>query len=250
LTKQQNLQISNCVFGDVNSSKTVLVIGDSHAASIQAAFDIAGQQAKVRVIAAVGPGCPPLLGIKSFNGADDICEKLNFDHHLQSLLKSQKFEKVYLVAFWDMYARGSRSHGRLLRPTHFISDETTTAKNSETSQLVLNKALIKTIDLINQSGAKAILVQDVPTLPNPIQDLNDRFTQSIKDVSPQQIFIKEFLSDQKNPMLQTIDLANTLCINQICHTYLNGYYLYNDNNHLTNAGAALAIPLIDKSMRN
>ena len=250
LTKQQNLQTSACVFGDVNSSKTVLVIGDSHAASIQAAFDIAGQQAKVRVIAAVGPGCPPLVGIKSFNGADDICEKLNFDHHLQSLLKSQKFEKVYLVAFWDMYARGSRSHGRLLRPTHFISDETTTAKNSETSQLVLNKALIKTIDLINQSGAKAVLVQDIPTLPNPIQDLNDGFTQSIEEVRPQQAFIKEFLSDQKNSMLQTIDLANTLCINQICHTYLNGYYLYNDNNHITNAGAALAIPLIGKSMRN
>jgi alpha-ketoglutarate-dependent taurine dioxygenase len=116
--------------------------------------------------------------------------------------------------------------------------------------LALNKALIKTIDLINQSGAKAILVQDVPTLPNPIQDLNDGFTQSIEDVSPQQTFIKNFLSDQKNPMLQTIDLANTLCINQICHTYLNGYYLYNDNNHITHAGAALAIPLIDKSMRN
>lgn len=248
LNKKEALRTNDCISGDINSTKTVLVIGDSHAASIQAAFDIAGQKTKVRVMTAVGPGCPPLVGIKSFNGADDICEKLNFDHHFQSLLKSQKFEKVYFVAFWDMYARGSRSHGRLLRPTHFISNETTTSLNSETSQLVLNNALIKTIELINQHGAKAILVQDVPTLPNPIQDLNDGFTQSIEEVSPQQTFIKEFLSDQKKPMLQTIDLANTLCINQICHTYLNGYYLYNDNNHITNAGAALAIPLIGQSM--
>lgn len=248
LNKKETLRINDCVSGDINSTKTVLVIGDSHAGSIQAAFDIAGQQTKVRVITAVGPGCPPLVGIKSFNGADDICEKLNFDYHLQSLLKNQKFEKVYLVSFWDMYARGSRLHGRLLRPTHFISNETTTALNSETSQLVLNNALTRTIALINQYGAKVILVQDVPTLPNPIQDLNDGFTQSIEEVRPQQTFIKEFLSSQKNPLLKTIDLASILCLNQICHTYLNSFYLYNDNNHITNAGAALAIPLIGKSM--
>jgi len=248
LNKNETLRIQDCLTGDIHSSKTVLVIGDSHAASMQAAFDIAGQQSKVRVITAAGPGCPPLIGIKSFNGADNICEKINFDHHLQTLLKNQTFDKVYLVAFWDMYARGSRSHGKLLRPTHFISDEITTAHNSETSQMVLKKSLTKTIALINQHGAKVILVQDIPTLPNPIQDLTDGFTQSIEEVKSQQTFIKTFLSNQKNPRLQTIDLANVICPNDICHTYLNGYYLYSDNNHITHAGSALTLPMIRKSM--
>lgn len=247
-SKKETLPINDCITGDIHSSKTVLVIGDSHAASMQAAFDIAGQQSKVRVITISGPGCPPLIGIKSFNGADNICEKINFDYHLQSLLKNETFDKVYLVAFWDMYARGSRSNGRLLRPTHFISDEITTAHNSETSQMVLKKALTNTIDLINQHGAKAILVQDIPTLPNPIQDLNDGFTQRIEEVRPQQTFIKEFISSQKIPKLHTIDLANIICPNDICHTYLNGYYLYSDNNHITHAGSALALPVIRQSM--
>lgn len=248
LNKKEKLQINDCISGDIHSSKTVLVIGDSHAASIQAAFDIAGQQSKVKVITVAGSGCPPLIGIKSFNGADNICEKLNFDHHLKTLLKDETFDKVYLVAFWDMYARGSRSHGRLLRPTHFISDEGTTAHNLDTSQMVLKKALTNTIDFINQHGAKVVLVQDIPTLPNPIQDLADGFTQSIEEVKSQQIFIKEFLSNHKNPRLQTIDLANAICPNDICHTYLNDYYLYSDNNHITHAGAALALPMIRKSL--
>jgi hypothetical protein len=114
--------------------------------------------------------------------------------------------------------------------------------------MVLKKSLTNTIALINQHGAKVILVQDIPTLPNPIQDLTDGFTQSIEEVKSQQTFIKTFLSSQNNPRLQTIDLANVICPNDICHTYLNGYYLYSDNNHITHAGSALTLPMIRKSM--
>lgn len=250
LNKKSNFQIDTCTSGDLNSSNKILVIGDSHAGSIKFAFDIAGQQSNVKVITAVGPGCPPLVGIKSFNGADDICEKINFDRHLQALLSDHSFNKVYLVAYWDMYARGSRSNGRLLRPTHFISDESIAANNPESSQLVLKKSLSNTIALINKSGAKVVLVQDAPTLPNPIQDLPDGFTQNIGDIEPQQSFIKGFLAEQKNLELKTIDLANALCPKKTCHTYLDGYYLYNDNNHLTPAGSALAIPIIRNSLKN
>lgn len=241
-------KLKKCTYGNINSTKAFLVLGDSHAASIKTAFDIAAQKANVKVITVIAAGCPPLIGIKSLNGTHDICKEFNFDMNIKALLRSQKFDTVFLVAFWDMYARGSRSHGRLLRPTHFISDEVTIAHNSDTSQMVLKKALTNTINLINQHGAKVILVQDIPTLPNSIQDLADGFTQSIEDVKSQQIFIKEFLSNQKNPRLKTIDLANAICPNDICHTYLNGYYLYSDNNHITPAGSALALPIIRKSM--
>lgn len=248
--KNSTIQIDKCIAGSISSSKSVLVIGDSHAASIRTAFDIAGQQSNVKVITAVGPGCPPLLGIKSFNGADDICEKIDFNKNLELLLNSHKFTQVYLVAYWDMYARGSRSNGRLLRPTHFISDDSITSNNSETSQARMYTALQRTIQHINQRGVEVVLVQDVPTLPSSIQDLPDQFTQTIIEVKPQSQFIESFLKNQRNSRLKAVDLTKALCHNEICHTYLNGYYLYTDNNHLSPAGSALTIPLIYQSLKN
>lgn len=249
LNKKSAPNIDQCALGDHNAKKSVLVIGDSHAASLKTAFDIAGQKEKVKVIIAVGPGCPPILGIKSFNGADNICEKINFDENLKKILDSKKFDQVYLVAYWDMYARGSRLNGRLLRPTHFISNDLNVANNPTESQLVINQSLKETITFINKSGAEVILVQDVPTLPKAIQDLPDHFKLDLAELHSQQLFIKEFLFKETNPLLKTINLADAVCNNEACHTIINNNYLYNDSNHLSPAGASLTIPLIRQSLK-
>lgn len=239
-----NAVIKNCAFGDLQATQHFLLLGDSHASSWYPAFDAAAQRENWQGTQVSLPGCPPLLGIQSWDGAKDICRS-HFDDRLKALLDAQSFKKVFLVAFWSMY-----SEGESRRPHHFISDVDEVAHDAAASQKVMSKHLKETIRFLNAKGIEVVIVHTVPTLPKRIQDLPNDYQQARADVDVRNHFMKETIDLARAAgSLSTIDAVSVLCTKAVCPTRVNGYVMYSDNNHISPATAAQLIPLVQSALR-
>jgi sulfur relay (sulfurtransferase) DsrF/TusC family protein len=233
----------DCAIGNAEVARRFLVVGDSHAGSWIPAFDAAGQKNQWQGTVLSLPGCPPVIGIHSWDGAKDICHP-NFEARLKSLLDFQKYEKVFLVAYWSMYSEGDER-----RPHHFISDANNYANDAATSKAVLARNLQKTIQILNAKGIEVVIVHTVPTLPKRIQDLPDDFVIARSDVEARNRFMNETIHSQiTKGRLIAIDAASVLCDSDICKTRINGYVTHVDNNHISPAFAALLIPLVQSAL--
>ncbi len=236
--------VHNCAFGDAQATKRFLVLGDSHAGSWYPAFDAAAQTQGWQGVQVSLPGCPPLLGIQSWDGAKNIC-KPQFDARVQALLGAQSFQKVFLVAFWSMYSEGDER-----RPYHFVSDSRVVSRDAAASKQVMAQHLKETIQFFNARGIEVVIVHTVPTLPKRIQDLPNDYSQIRSAVKERNRFMKESIDPaQTAGSLSTLDAASVLCTQAICPTRVNGYVMYSDNNHISLATAAQLIPLVQSALK-
>ncbi|MDI9334786.1 MAG: acyltransferase family protein [Cytophagales bacterium] len=236
--------IKNCAIGHPQAKQSFLVLGDSHAGSWAPAFDAAGQQNQWGGVLLSLPGCPPLMGIQSWDGAKDICHP-NFDTRLKDVLSAKSFNKVFLVAYWSMYSEGDER-----RPYHFISDSKSLSNDATTSKKVIAQHLKETIQYFNEKGIEVVIVHTVPTLPKRIQDLSDDYSQTRMAVEVRNRFMKDTVNPaQSLGSLSTLDAANVLCTATVCPTRTGGYVMYSDNNHISLASAAQLIPLVRSALK-
>jgi len=236
--------LARCTFGRNDSKEKILLIGDSHSFVWYPAFLSAVKKNGYQGVFLSLPGCPPLFGIASYDGAKDICKE-NFDDKIGYILSNQRFNKVFLVAHWSMYSEGEPEK----QPNHFISDAEIRSYDAESSKEVLIRALEKTIKRINENGAQAVIVQSVPVLPKVIQNLPENFTTPLAEYRLQNQFMIDFVSgNQDRFSLSSIDPIKVFCPEAVCITRAEGNVLYTDNNHISKAGAAKLIGLVGAAL--
>lgn len=233
--------LKNCAFGDPHSSYRFLLLGDSHSGAWYPAFQAAAENEHAQGVLVTLPGCPPIFGISSFDGAKNICAE-NFDTKIKALINTKAFNKVFLVASWSMYTEGDPNN----QPNHFISDKTTSALTSISSKEVIGRHLEETIKQMQTLGIEVVIVHSVPVLPRVIQNLPEGFTQPSIKARQQNEFMTHFVS--QHPALQSIDPVSLLCDTAACKITENGNILYTDNNHISPAGAALLFPLVQAAL--
>lgn len=230
----------SCSFGDEKPDYRFLVLGDSHSNALYPAFFAAAENRHVQGVIATLPGCPPIFGASSYDGAKDICAK-DFDRRVEALISTGVFRKVFLVARWGMYTEGEPNN----RPNHFISDKEITSHDAASSKQVIGRHLRETILRMNNRGTEVIIVHSVPILPKVIQALPDDYSQPIENIRRQNRFMTDFVGEWKRPGLVALDPTAVFCEGGVCRTRDNGNVLYTDNNHVSPAGAALLIKLIE-----
>lgn len=235
--------LSRCAFGDKNSENRFLVIGDSHTTAWYPAFQAAAEAKHAQGVLVTLPGCPPLFGISSFDGAKNICFD-KFDQRIGALIASKKIRKAFLVAFWSMYTEGEPNN----QPDHFISDALTSSHDAVSSKLVITRRLQEVIRRMNDNGIEVIIVHSVPILPKVVQDLPVDFTQPLAKIQQQNQFMEDFVHSRKGPGLRAIDPTYAFCDAQVCRTRIDGNVLYSDNNHISAAAAARLIKLIESAL--
>ncbi|MBI3480227.1 MAG: acyltransferase family protein [Nitrosomonadales bacterium] len=237
--------VERCAFGDLASAKRVLVLGDSHAFAWYPAFLAALEHMHYFGIWASLPGCPPVFGIASYDGAKNVCVQ-NFDDNIGKLIAAQKIDKVFLVAFWHLYSEGEPGN----QPDHFISNASARSHDAAASKVVLRQALCDTIKRFRERGIEVVVVRSVPTLPRRIQDLPEDYALSMNSYLQQQQFMLDFIRDQQAELgFQVIDTTGIFCTNGTCATRIQGNVLYDDNNHITQAGAANLFGLIEAALK-
>lgn len=232
--------LRSCAFGDLNSDKRFLLLGDSHTYASYPAFQHVAEVSHARGVIATLAGCPPVFGVMSYDGAKDICAE-HFDRRVEALIAAGGFQKVFLVAAWSVYTEGDPNN----QPNHFISDTQTYSHDAESSKQVIARHLRETIRSMNQRGIEVVIVKGVPILPKVIQNLPVDFKQPLERVRQRNRFMDEFIAQWQGPGLRSVDPNAAFCDGVGCQTRINGNVLYGDDNHLSPAGAALLIPLIE-----
>ena len=235
--------LSQCAFGDTSSDKRFIVIGDSHSFAWYPAFQAAAEAKHVQGVLVTLPGCPPLFGVSSFDGAKNVCAE-DFDKHVNALIVTRKFKKVFMVAHWSMYSEGEPNN----QPDHFISDEQVSSHDAASSKRVLTRHLQETIARMNENGIQVVIVHSVPILPKVIQDLPVGFTLPLTKVLQQNQFMDNFTRHWQGGNLISIDPTGIFCNTEICQSRIQDNVLYTDNNHISLAGAAQLVKLIEAAL--
>lgn len=240
-----------CSLGVEKNSYDFLILGDSHLEAISPALHATLYSMGAKGMIASLWGCPPLIGISNHQGHTDVCHQLNFKNQLDRLIKHYQPKNIILIGYWGMYLKGNHLNGRLLNPNNFVSTiGGKLSKNSSDSQASFFLALKETVIHITNKNIRLFILEDVPTLPKPIQDLQKNYTiPTSKHKDDQALIQNQLIALRKQGLIfETIDLSKGLCSESECFSYLNGNYLYWDHNHLTPAGASLTIPILKEGL--
>src|SRR5262249_34150980 len=95
---------SLCPLGKRDVAPSFLVWGDSHAAAMAPAIDIAAKKAKRGGLFVGAGGCAPLLDFDSGGTKRDKvrrCQEVNAA--VMDLLATRRFQFVFMVGFWPKY---------------------------------------------------------------------------------------------------------------------------------------------------
>jgi len=230
-----------------------VIIGDSHAYPMYFGFyNLYVRQRGEDLLMLGAPGCPPLLGLESFEqGSKEVCSKL-IDTLLEKILNDKNVENVILVNRGPLYTSGkgfgdTDKHQRIIRRVD--------ASAPESNSSAYRNALAATIHELHRKRKQTILVMPPPELgfepssclqTRPYMISQRKLTDCTIRYDEYRIRAGEFRSivsmvaDEYKSIL-LLDPSSVLCDTQACRAYSNGRFLYSDNNHLSAWGAQFIV---------
>ncbi len=238
-----------CDLGDTNSETNYdfVLFGDSHANTyINIVNKLATKNNKKGFFAGIS-GCPPLLGVNSFdppNGPFN-CEKLN--ERVLNFIKINKIKNLILVARWSYYTHGDFKQ----QDIRFLRTDTFAQKELESSKKAFNQGLERTIEAYENIGVKVIIIKQYPQ-----QRINpkDLFYRKINESNFPELIEKYSITKEKNSEINyfannlfsnisyesfnLIDFSPSFCSTKCLMGDQNGSYYYDDD-HLSDYGMSL-----------
>ncbi|NDL64279.1 acyltransferase family protein [Acerihabitans arboris] len=230
---------SACEFGDLTSTKTALLIGDSNSNHFWGFWDIMGNDAHVKITALSTPSCLALPGIYQFdwwkykNQAYQKC--YNNAQRYYELIKNQHYDYVIIGEIWEQYARGPWLINSLDDP-----------RSQPHSQDRMEDALRKALDNVTQSGARPMIMRTIAPMPTGYMACRNReavlrhsFNRQTCDATPTGSTEDEWTLDlfkkmsESFPPLKFIDPKLVQCPEGKCVTELGGVGIYRDVGHIT-----------------
>lgn len=222
-----------CVFGNLESNKTIIIFGDSHAEHLTNALnDSLGKQYKLIFI--YESSCffsqRAFPGVKPSEGCQKAISKVS---ELANSFNNKKIEAIIRSQRWHGYGFNDESS---LRP-------------------VIEDAL----HVIGLSTDKIIIIGSTADVDLRCEKFNFYFKnkrkqQTCKDDIKSKNENKEFIrTTQKladNSSIYFIYPYEKLCPNDKCNPIVDNQLLYSDNHHLTKNGAMLIMPDILRALKN
>ena len=221
-----NIDNEPCKYGNFNSGRSILLIGDSHAASVSRAIISLGDSNGMDTLVFTFPGCGFVLSNKDFNRSY-LYPYLTSDciKHNQSILKYIKNSKPTVVIY------ASRSSSVMVSPNNSKS------RNQYNVMLANNlKVLMKeNIELIH-IGSTPELVPNVTVLQGGL-NFKSRFSKI--PFEDNRFWESNRVTDY---YLNTMKI---LCPGKVCRNYSTEGWLFHDGDHLSEKGANKLIPELD-----
>jgi peptidoglycan/LPS O-acetylase OafA/YrhL len=248
-----------CKLGSKEGLKpSFMVWGDSHGIALRPAFiEIARRNGSVGLLASTG-GCPPLIDVVRMEPTYRGCEKIN--QEIFSFIRSSpSIIDVILVARWAYFVEGGMYKDEptdRYRTKHVLLANTSTSPQRSTRQ-VMATALDQTVGKLLTAGKRVWIVGPVPEIgvdvPKALYLRTLGIGTGIQIEPPREEFERrQFNAIQ---MIKTIagkyQIAvvwpdQALCTNKSCAVAVEGRSLYQDDNHLSEFGALLIEPIIEK----
>lgn len=228
-----NSKYGSCAIGKTGAVVDIVVLGDSHAMSLHAAFNevflannIVGRLVSV-------PGCPPLFGIERVNYSIDCPKELLA---AKTYIAITKPKATILVGAWRgvLFSKDTKFRGS-------VSDD------DRTRLINIGAAMSETVSFLH--GADIVVAALMP-VPGSKMDVPTSVVRALADAT---FDIQEYNHDYSSLMATMkgagVDLigepANTFCSPECRIFNDDGLPLYVDQGHLTSVGDELAEPAIE-----
>ncbi|MCA1719900.1 MAG: acyltransferase [Actinobacteria bacterium] len=226
-----------CVYGDPRGTKTMVLLGDSHAGQWLPAFIEIGKQAHWRVVLVAKVGCP----------SADL------------RVWSPELDRAYREC--SVWRQAALQHVAALHPdlvVHTANGNTTRPVRGESSRQNLSPlwrdGLVRTLIRLRPSVGRQVVLGDIPTTADdPVQCLASNPTDAAACAtpraravdSPQQQAERTAAARTGTPY---IDVTPLLCTPVTCPTVIDTFVVYRDRFHLTAAYSRWLAPSIAASL--
>ena len=235
-----------CRYGALDRPAQLLVWGDSHATALIPALDESAQQYGVTVMLASSAGCLPLQGLEH----GERCAQYN--RRVEQTLNSEPVGDVMLVARWSLYldgdAKGDKGHALKAADGHY---------DRAVAEQRLADGLRTRINELRTAGHRVWLMKEAPLQPfNPPYRLS-RLAMlhqptagtgfALSEHLKQKAFINQLFAQlaANDPGVKVFDPTPQLCDDTgLCRAEQDGHSLYTDDNHLSEVGARLLLPVL------
>lgn len=230
---------NECKMGSTNpQSKTALMIGDSVSNHYWGFMDTLGQELGLSIIAQAQSNCIALPGIHLFDWSSfkndiykDCSDKAK---NYFRMIKDNHYDYVIIGQLWERYLSANIINHRGDKRTLDLSKQR------------IKHALIKAIDVINESGARPVLLQATAELKGNYRDCFLKQIKLYPNYSSEQCdFIIETTENSqwldklfsemkiKYPNLTLINPRDVQCKNNTCKAEVNKIPVYRDTVHIT-----------------
>ncbi|WEX89559.1 acyltransferase [Sinorhizobium garamanticum] len=241
LTPAQIRRGNLCRVGiETASEPQFLVWGDSHAAAIAPAIDVAARQMGMSGMFVGRGSCPPL---PNTDFARPAAVKRCIDHNaaVMSLIAQERFAFVFMVGYWPKYVHRAELPGEGV----FFDPRVEPALIDWSAPV--RRGLNTTLTKLARQGTKAVLVMDVPEMGHEVPEALARAVVSGRplDIAPpleytkmRQALARRVLKEAaKSSGALVVDPMSVLCDASRCHVMRGGTVLYKDGDHLSAKGA-------------
>jgi peptidoglycan/LPS O-acetylase OafA/YrhL len=207
-----------CIYANAGASKTVLLLGDSHAGHISQAVVDAAKSANWNAVIWAHSGCPVQFQRSIKGKVPDNCLSINIQ--MKKWVLGNKPDAIIVSQF----------------------------VKSEWSQSDLRHAL----SALHSITPEILLIENTPVFnDNPF---SRTILSMIFQKSPSKVVVESKMSHKdkaasnslatwaKKNSISVMNFNSLFCTNENCTRYAGSEWLYWDDNHLSVAGAALTIP--------
>ena len=236
-----------CRYGQSPSAPTQLLVwGDSHATALIPALEDSARQHGVNVMLASSAGCLPLEGLEHGKRCAD------YNRRVERTLATEPVRDILLVARWSLYLYGDAKgdHGHALRDSNGHYDRAVAEQR-------LADGLRARVEQLRKAGYRVWLMKEAPLQPfNPPYRLSRLAMlhqptagvgMPVEDHLKQKAFINQLFADiaAADQNVRVLDPTPQLCdASGLCRAEQGGYSLYTDDNHLSQMGAKLVLPVL------
>lgn len=233
-----------------NRPADVVLIGDSHARHFASPIDSILKSKNLSGLNLSVNGCIALFGLRSYENGRELknCSE-HSDNVTQFLTEDAEAKLVVIAQRWESYTQSKMTESDNKTAKQLVDDRVTSPADIETTRHVLERALIRTVERLTKRGKRVLLIGQVPPYPSkPIRCVakalywekeesacfaSEREMKSRLDFS--NCLIQKIAS--KYDRVDAFIPTDILCREGSCSLFLDGVFLYRDDDHLNAMGS-------------
>lgn len=243
-----------CTIGDLNTSPTIAIIGDSHSTRLTYELSFVLKKNNVAAKVYAQPWCPPMLDIGTSNPHKNPSCRDYRRNTISEIISNPDISNIIMIAEWSNYTQGFRGNDQSVT---FYTDSSSLEESLKENSAAVERSLIKTVKILNENGKSVLIIKSVPEYEYSVPFLLQKNYQNSGVLGlPYTYLVDKYRYNQRNKEIEIIfqnrliknrvkflDTYNIYCPDHICKTFTyDGESYYIDGNHLTRAGSK---PLVD-----
>lgn len=215
-------EVLECVYGNASSKTTVVLFGDSHAMHYFPALDELAHERNWRLVALTKSSCPPAR-VHVYNG---------------TLRREYAECDAWRAAVMERIARED--------PDMIVTSSITTYSVIQDKERLRRSASVKaleagyiaTLQELRDTGAKVVVIRDVPRPPKDILECVSRSLDRLQDCSFPRSEALDYPAVNVSAAnevegVQLIDATPVLCPDRTCPAVIGDVLVYENGSHIT-----------------